>query len=350
MEMKKVHDKESSAEVNEEFIFHHDHDDGNDNMIEHITVTNRAEAISYFGSEGKKKLEVVLEKAHKWYYDEQKKNDDSSRYFYDISPENTRKYKRYQLSDDKTFESMFFPEKDSILKLIDKFTNKDEKYAIKGFPHKLGLLVHGSSGTGKTSFIKALAERTGRSIVNVPLARISTNAELSELFFDQKYQVEGGSYPINLRYEDVIFVMENVDAVSDVVKRCDRKNTSVTSMKDELNLIGLLNALDGVVDTPGRIVVMTTTSDPEILDVNLIRPGRIDRKLFLNYMTSSDVVCMVEYLFRKELEEEHAKRLKMAIDGDDKKRALQVTPVQLEQMAFDCDEIEDMLKALEKGF
>jgi chaperone BCS1 len=48
--------------------------------------------------------------------------------------------------------------------------------------------------------------------------------------------------------------------------------------EDELNLSGLLNVLDGVVDTPGWIVVMTT-NHPELLDPALIRPGRIDKKL-----------------------------------------------------------------------
>lgn len=45
---------------------------------------------------------------------------------------------------------------------------------------------------------------------------------------------------------------------------------------DELNLAGLLNVLDGVVDTPGRLLVMST-NHPEVLDPALIRPGRINR-------------------------------------------------------------------------
>lgn len=48
-------------------------------------------------------------------------------------------------------------------------------------------------------------------------------------------------------------------------------------------LQGLLNVLDGVVDTPGRIVIMTT-NHPETLDAALIRPGRIDKKIYLGYM------------------------------------------------------------------
>jgi hypothetical protein len=51
--------------------------------------------------------------------------------------------------------------------------------------------TRGPPGTGKTSFIKALAQLTRRSIVNIPLARIRTNQELMDLMFAQSVQVCG---------------------------------------------------------------------------------------------------------------------------------------------------------------
>ena len=75
--------------------------------------------------------------------------------------------------------------------LLKHFTSKSGKYAIQGYPHKVGLLLHGPPGTGKTSLIKALAQHTRRSIVNVPLARITTNQELMDIMFDQQYCVHG---------------------------------------------------------------------------------------------------------------------------------------------------------------
>merc|ERR1711871_718186 len=91
--------------------------------------------------------------------------------------------------------------------------------------------------------------------------------------------------------------------------------------RDKLNLSGLLNVLDGVVDTPERIVVMTT-NHPEMLDPALIRPGRIDKKLLLGYMRWQDVVEMIVHYFQLGeggLGADLVSRVKAAIVGDDAK-------------------------------
>ena len=47
-----------------------------------------------------------------------------------------------------------------------------------------------------------------------------------------------------------------------------------------MTLSGLLNAIDGVTSTEGRIMFMTTNYE-ERLDPALKRPGRIDYKVFI---------------------------------------------------------------------
>merc|ERR1719424_1910364 len=131
------------------------------------------------------------------------------------------RYKRFVLSEEKTFESLFFPQKTTILKLLSDFEKKEGKFSVKGFPHKLGLLLHGPPGTGKTSLIKALAQHTGRSIINIPLARLSTNQQLMDLMYDLKLNVMGQDVAVQLAFKDVIFVMEDVDAASEIVHRRD---------------------------------------------------------------------------------------------------------------------------------
>ena len=97
--------------------------------------------------------------------------------------QSTIKYRKFGLSDEKTFENIFFPSKQPLLQLVDQFRQKKGKFCIPGFPYKLGLLLHGPPGTGKTSMIKALASYTGRSIVKIRLPTIKTNSELMDIFY-----------------------------------------------------------------------------------------------------------------------------------------------------------------------
>jgi DNA replication protein DnaC len=189
-------------------------------------MQQKHELTLFFTSEGSNSIDTFIDKACKWYLHQLRTLEDNSRYLYELKQpgnddEDSRKYKRYQLSDEKTFESLFFQEKEKMLKIVDNFTNKTGKYAIQGYPNKLGLLLYGPPGTGKTSLIKAMAHLTGRSIVNIPLARISTNVELASIVFDQKYNIEGERVPVKLGFKVVIFVME--DIVSKVVRRRDGK-------------------------------------------------------------------------------------------------------------------------------
>jgi chaperone BCS1 len=123
-----------------------------------------------------------------------------------------------------------------------------------------------------------------------------------------------------IKYSETILVIEDIDATLDIVKSRDvekemdkekdkKKEKEKEKDKDEenknkektqLTLSGLLNAIDGVFSTHGRILVMTT-NHPEVLDEALIRPGRIDCKyLFDNcdteqikdlFMANSQWLC-----------------------------------------------------------
>jgi chaperone BCS1 len=121
---------------------------------------------------------------------------------------------------------------------------------------------------------------------------------------------------------------------------------------DALSLSGLLNVLDGVVDTPGRIVVMTT-NHPEMLDPALIRPGRVDKKLLLGYMAAADIICMLEHYFQTTLNSSQVARVEEVVNGNSTNPAsstpiLKLTPAQVEQMAVEHDELSDMIAAFEK--
>ena len=65
-------------------------------------------------------------------------------------------------------------------------------------------------------------------------------------------------------------------------------NGHMNSPSEKLDLGTLLNLLDGILETPGRIIIMTS-NHPEVLDPALIRPGRIDMIINFDRSTKAEV-------------------------------------------------------------
>ena len=251
-------------------------------------------------------------------------------------------YKRYELSNNRTFGELFISEKEAVLSLVNSFAEKRGKFAVPGHPQKLGFLLHGPPGTGKTSFIKALAHHTGRHIVYVCLAKIKTNHELMQMMFEKRYSSD--DMDENLEFEEVIFVMEDVDAAGDSVKSRDRKmlapataaQSPPTDDTDRLNLAGILNALDGIVDSPGRIVVMTS-NHPDRLDPALVRPGRVNMRVRLSHIKPEQALQMARRYFGDDVSPKAG--FEWFSDNP-------TSPARLESMCVHHDTIEELMASL----
>jgi ATP-dependent 26S proteasome regulatory subunit len=66
--------------------------------------------------------------------------------------------------------------------------------------------------------------------------------------------------------------------------------------KELINLAFLLNLLDGVLETPGRILIITSNY-PEKLDKALVRPGRIDVRIKFDYATVNMIKDMMKHFY-----------------------------------------------------
>ena len=168
---------------------------------------------------------------------------------------------------------------------------------------------------------------------------------LHDIMFDCKFNV-GEELPIQLNLKDVIFIFEDIDVSSDVchsrelqsldeeLEEVQIDNTTVKRpVLDKLNLSGLLNALDGVVDSPNRIIVLTT-NNASILDDALVRPGRIDLKLNMHHMQPTCINQMLSHYFPNK-------------EVDQNNNYSQMTPAVVQQIICQND-YEDALKLLKK--
>jgi hypothetical protein len=213
---------------------------------------------------------------------------------------------QFSMNEFKTFKSFanIYGEHVSELKeRLDLFVNHPEWYKARGIPHSLGVLLHGKPGAGKTSTIKAIAHDTHRHIFNLSLRPTTTQKQLSALFYNENVtvvvdgQVQTYKIPLNKR----IYVFEDVDCLTDVV--LDRELLAAMPaemltkpVEGGLNMSYLLNLFDGVLETPGRILVMTTNY-PERLDRALVRPGRIDVNIAFGNATRAMLCEMVNHFY-----------------------------------------------------
>ncbi|KAF9111105.1 hypothetical protein BGX27_005395 [Mortierella sp. AM989] len=155
--------------------------------------------------------------------------------------------------------------KNYIVEDVKEFFASESWYAERGLPFRRGLLLYGSPGTGKTSFIHALAGELGLNIYVVNLSSKNlTDDTLSELVSDTPSRC--------------LLLIEDVDAAF-VQRESKDAATGIT-------FSGLLNSVDGVSAQEGRMLCMTT-NHLERLDEALIRPGRVDVRARFGKATQS---------------------------------------------------------------
>ena len=73
-----------------------------------------------------------------------------------------------------------------LLQHLDYFLNNESEYKRLGIPYTAGYLFYGPPGNGKTSTIKAIANKTKRHILNVELTTIRSVSDLYDIFLRKK--------------------------------------------------------------------------------------------------------------------------------------------------------------------
>lgn len=157
--------------------------------------------------------------------------------------------------------------KESIVTDVNDFLSRHQWYVDRGIPYRRGYLLFGPPGSGKSSFIQALAGELDFGVAMINLSEMGMT--------DDKL-----AYLLTKLPKRCLLLLEDADAA--FVNRRQRDVDGYSGAN--VTFSGLLNALDGVAAGEERIAFLTT-NHIDRLDPALIRPGRVDMMLRIGEAT-----------------------------------------------------------------
>ena len=180
------------------------------------------------------------------------------------------------MTDDKnrkTFEDVAGAdeEKEELKEIVD-FLKNPKRFSDLGARIPKGVLLVGPPGTGKTLLAKAVAGEAG-----VPFYSIS-GSDFVEMFVGVDASRVRDLFDTAKKNAPCMVFIDEIDAVG------RHRGAGLGGGHDEREqtLNQLLVEMDGFAPNEG-IIIIAATNRPDILDPALLRPGRFDRQITVNY-------------------------------------------------------------------
>ncbi|NLL10498.1 MAG: AAA family ATPase, partial [Methanomicrobiales archaeon] len=160
-------------------------------------------------------------------------------------------------------------EKREIEKIIEWPVYRREAFEKLKIKPPKGILLFGPPGTGKTLLAKAVAAKSRMNFISVKGPEL-----LSKWVGESEKQVREAFRKARQSAPSIIF-FDEIDAL--VQKRGQERGGTRAG---ESVLSQILTEMDGVEDLSG-VVVIAATNRPDLLDPALLRPGRLEKHIYI---------------------------------------------------------------------
>lgn len=166
--------------------------------------------------------------------------------------------------------------KQELIEVVD-FLRNPKKYLDIGAKIPKGILLTGNPGTGKTLLARAVAGEAG-----VPFFHLS-GSEFVEMFVGVGASRVRDLFDMAKASAPAIIFIDEIDAVG----RSRGMGMGGGNDEREQTLNQILVEMDGFEPTE-KVVVMAATNRADVLDSALLRPGRFDRRVYLDVPDRKD--------------------------------------------------------------
>lgn len=176
----------------------------------------------------------------------------------------------------RRLKTIYIPreQKKLLVDTINTFFASRKYYEEHGVPWTLKILLHGPSGSGKSSIVKMIASEWNRSLYECTGGK--NGAFIPDAISDNNKQIISP-----------LFSISDIDKYPVLVNEPDLKIEDGASKDEQLRqkqiFNNMINALDGISTEGGRIIVMTT-NHIERFSETFLRPGRIDLCMEIGYV------------------------------------------------------------------
>ena len=198
----------------------------------------------------------------------------------------------------RMFDTVFIEDSvmGSLSNCINSFCNKRDWYREKCIPYHLGIILYGPPGTGKSTLIQPISRMLNcRDVYVYNADRLDYfSGFIRDITDDIAYRYENGNI--------TTIVIEDIDCSKLATSRESSDVSDERGSKRHVSLASILNCIDGL-NAPDGVVYIFTTNNIDALDPALIRPGRIDLKLNIGYLTNETLDKFIMFHYGRHLPE-----------------------------------------------